>query len=141
MDGCGADERGAFRPRPAGRSGNAAEEVLDRCRDGRGLVVVGFWTVIVLAYSTRTEVRAGTFEWVPITWIDALKAAAAQVLTMHDHIGHTVTLDFDDDDAATGVDGQEGVVVGIEDGKFIVDVDGFQVKAAQHETTLVEEDR
>ncbi len=44
----------------------------------RWLVVVGFWTVIVLAYSTRTEVRAGTFEWVPITWIDALKAAAAQ---------------------------------------------------------------
>ena len=44
----------------------------------RWLIVVGFWTIIVLAYSTRTEVRSGTFVWVPITWIDALKAAAAQ---------------------------------------------------------------
>ena len=44
----------------------------------RWLVVVGFWTVIVLAYSTRTEVRSGTFVWVPLSWIDALKAAAAQ---------------------------------------------------------------
>jgi signal transduction histidine kinase len=43
----------------------------------RWLVVVGFWTVIVLAYSTRTEVRTGSFTWVPITWVDALKAAAA----------------------------------------------------------------
>jgi signal transduction histidine kinase len=44
----------------------------------RWLVVLGFWTVIVLAYSTRTEVRSGTFVWVPLSWVDALKAAAAQ---------------------------------------------------------------
>ena len=44
----------------------------------RWLLVVGFWAIIILAYSTRTEVRTGTYVWVPITWGDALKAAIAQ---------------------------------------------------------------
>ncbi len=49
-----------------------------RWRVPRSLVVFGFWTLIVLAYSTRTEVRSGPYVWVPIAWVDALKAAAAQ---------------------------------------------------------------
>ena len=49
-----------------------------RWRVPRWLLVVGFWTLIVLVYSTRTEVRSGPYVWVPITWFDALKAAAAQ---------------------------------------------------------------
>ncbi|HJZ73753.1 MAG TPA: histidine kinase [Vicinamibacterales bacterium] len=44
----------------------------------RWLLVVGFWTLIVLAYTTRGEVRTGSYEWVRISWLDAFKAAAAQ---------------------------------------------------------------
>ena len=44
----------------------------------RWLLVVGFWTLIVLAYSTRGEVRTGSYEWVRISWLDAFKAAVAQ---------------------------------------------------------------
>ena len=44
----------------------------------RWLLVLGFWTLIVLAYSTRGEIRQGPYEWVPIAWFDALKAAVAQ---------------------------------------------------------------
>jgi signal transduction histidine kinase len=49
-----------------------------RPRIPRWLLVVGFWTVIVLAYSTRTEVRSGTTVWVPVTWFESLKTAASQ---------------------------------------------------------------
>ena len=42
----------------------------------RWLVVVGFWTVIVLAYSTRTEVRAGTFPAVEHSY--AMKTPSAE---------------------------------------------------------------
>ena len=44
----------------------------------RWLFFVGFWTLIVLAYSTRAEVRVGPFHWVSLSWLDAFKAAAAQ---------------------------------------------------------------
>jgi Histidine kinase len=44
----------------------------------RWLLVFGFWTLIVLAYSTRGEVRLAPSEWVPISWLDAFKAAVAQ---------------------------------------------------------------
>jgi signal transduction histidine kinase len=44
----------------------------------RWLLVLGFWTLIVLAYSTRGEIRQGSYEWVPIAWFDAFKAAIAQ---------------------------------------------------------------
>ena len=44
----------------------------------RWLLVLGFWTLIVLAYSTRGEVRLGSYQWVPISWLDAFKAAVAQ---------------------------------------------------------------
>jgi hypothetical protein len=44
----------------------------------RWLLVLGFWTLIVLAYSTRGEIRQGPYEWIPITWYDAFKAAVAQ---------------------------------------------------------------
>src|SRR5882672_9369205 len=47
----------------------------------RWLLVFGFWTLIVLAYSTRGEVRVGTFYWLPISWLDAFKAAVAQWYT------------------------------------------------------------
>jgi two-component system LytT family sensor kinase len=45
------------------------------------LWVFGFWSLIVLAYSTRGEVRLGPFEWVPISRFDSFKAAAAQWYT------------------------------------------------------------
>ena len=45
------------------------------------LLVFGFWTLIVLAYSTRGEIRVGPYQWVTLAWIDALKAAAAQWYT------------------------------------------------------------
>jgi hypothetical protein len=44
----------------------------------RWLLVLGFWTLIVLAYSTRGEIRQGPYEWIPISWFDAFKAAVAQ---------------------------------------------------------------
>jgi len=44
----------------------------------RWLLVFGFWTLIVLAYSTRGEVRVGSYQWLPISWLDAFKAAVAQ---------------------------------------------------------------
>ena len=44
----------------------------------RWLLVGGFWTLIVLAYSTRGEVRVGPYQWVSLSWFDAFKAAAAQ---------------------------------------------------------------
>jgi two-component system, LytTR family, sensor kinase len=49
-----------------------------RPRLPRWLLVVGFWTLIVLAYSTRTEMRAGSYTWVRISWLDSAKLAAAQ---------------------------------------------------------------
>src|SRR5262249_60419142 len=42
----------------------------------RWLLVVGFWTLIVLAYTTRGEVRTGSYEGVRISWRHAVKAAA-----------------------------------------------------------------
>jgi signal transduction histidine kinase len=47
----------------------------------RWLVVCGFWTLIVLAYSTRGEVRLGPYEWVTISRFDAFKAAVTQWYT------------------------------------------------------------
>ena len=44
----------------------------------RWLLVAGFWTLIVLAYSTRTEMRAGSYTWVRIGWLDSFKLAATQ---------------------------------------------------------------
>ena len=44
----------------------------------RWLLVFGFWTLIVLAYSTRGEVRAATSAWVTISRIGAFKSAVAQ---------------------------------------------------------------
>ncbi|HKB09778.1 MAG TPA: histidine kinase [Vicinamibacterales bacterium] len=44
----------------------------------RWLLVFGFWTLIVLAYSARGEVRMATSLWVPISRLDAFKAAVAQ---------------------------------------------------------------
>jgi two-component system, LytTR family, sensor kinase len=44
----------------------------------RWFFVFGFWTLIVLAYSTRGEVRVGPYQWVSLSWLDAFKAAAAQ---------------------------------------------------------------
>jgi signal transduction histidine kinase len=44
----------------------------------RWLLVLGFWTLIALAYSTRTEIRSGPYNWVPLTWAESLKSAVAQ---------------------------------------------------------------
>jgi two-component system, LytTR family, sensor kinase len=47
----------------------------------RWVLVFGFWTLIVLAYSTRGEMRLGPSEWVPISWFDSFKVAVAQWYT------------------------------------------------------------
>jgi signal transduction histidine kinase len=47
----------------------------------RWLLVAAFWTVIVLAYSTRGELRFGPYEWVEISRLDAIKSAMAQWYT------------------------------------------------------------
>ena len=44
----------------------------------RWLLLVGFWTLIVLLYSTRQEQRLGMFDWERISWLDSLKASVAQ---------------------------------------------------------------
>ena len=49
-----------------------------RRRLPRWLLGFGFWTLIVLAYSTRQELRFGPYEWMPISWFEAFKAAVAQ---------------------------------------------------------------
>jgi two-component system LytT family sensor kinase len=54
-----------------------ATEVAPRRRLPRWLLVVGFWTLIVLVYSTR-PMRTGPIVWIPISWFDSLKIAAAQ---------------------------------------------------------------
>ena len=55
-----------------------ATTVTARTRVPRWLLAVGFWTLIVLAYSTRREVRLGPYEWMPLTWFEAFKSAVAQ---------------------------------------------------------------
>ena len=55
-----------------------AAAVTGKRRLPRWLLVVGFWTLIVLAYSTRTELRTGPYIWAPMTWLESLRAAAAQ---------------------------------------------------------------
>ena len=47
----------------------------------RWLLVCGFWTLIVIVYSTRGEIRVGPYQWVAISWLDSLKSAAAQWYT------------------------------------------------------------
>ena len=47
----------------------------------RWVLVFGFWTLIVLAYSTRGEMRFGPYEWVRISRLDSFKAAVAQWYT------------------------------------------------------------
>src|SRR5262245_7452104 len=44
----------------------------------RWLLVFGFWTLIVLAYSTRGEVRGLSGAWMTVSRVGALKAAVAQ---------------------------------------------------------------
>ncbi len=44
----------------------------------RGLPLLFLWCLLVLYFSTRTEVRGEPFVWIPITWIQALKISLAQ---------------------------------------------------------------
>ncbi len=44
----------------------------------RWALVLGFWALIVLLYSTRHEVRGGPYVWVPVSRLDAFKFALAQ---------------------------------------------------------------
>lgn len=48
-----------------------------RRRLPRWLLAVGFWTLVVLIYSTRM-MRVAPSEWIPISWFESLKIAAAQ---------------------------------------------------------------
>lgn len=54
------------------------DQAESRRRMPRWLMVVGFWTLIVLAYSTRAEMRSGSYVWIRIGWFDSLRIAAAQ---------------------------------------------------------------
>lgn len=55
-------------------------EAVPSRRAPRWLLAVGFWTLIVLIYSTRT-MRTGPSVWIPISWVESLKIAAAQWYT------------------------------------------------------------
>ena len=44
----------------------------------QALLPLGLWTLLVLFFSTRTEVRGEPFVWIPITWGQALKISLAQ---------------------------------------------------------------
>jgi two-component system, LytTR family, sensor kinase len=46
----------------------------------RWLLAVGFWTLVVLIYSTRM-MRIAPSDWIPISWFESLKIAAAQWYT------------------------------------------------------------
>ncbi len=39
---------------------------------------LALWSLLVLFFSTRTEVRGEPFVWIPITWFEALKISLAQ---------------------------------------------------------------
>ena len=58
------------------RRGHGAFLHVARCRGGSSSS--GSGPLIVLAYSTRGEVRVGPYQWVTLSWLDAFKAAAAQ---------------------------------------------------------------
>jgi signal transduction histidine kinase len=64
---------------PASRLGERAKAVSRPLP--RWLLVLGFWTLIVLAYSTRGEMRFGPLQWVAISRLDSFKAAVAQWYT------------------------------------------------------------
>jgi two-component system LytT family sensor kinase len=55
-------------------------EVAPRRRAPRWLLAVGFWTLVVLVYSTRM-MRVAPASWIPISWVESLKIAAAQWYT------------------------------------------------------------
>ncbi|HEY3384542.1 MAG TPA: histidine kinase [Vicinamibacterales bacterium] len=57
-----------------------ATGVVPRRRPPRWLLVAGFWTLVVLVYSTRM-MRVAPSAWVPISWFESLKIAAAQWYT------------------------------------------------------------
>jgi two-component system LytT family sensor kinase len=42
------------------------------------LVAVGVWALLVLIFSTRTEIRGEPFVWVSITWLQSLRMAFSQ---------------------------------------------------------------
>ena len=42
------------------------------------LLPLGLWSLLVLFFSTRTEVRGEPFVWIPITWGEALAISLAQ---------------------------------------------------------------
>jgi sensor histidine kinase YesM len=52
--------------------------VLKQLEWRRLLLPLGLWTLLVLFFSTRTEVRGEPFVWIPITWGQALKISVAQ---------------------------------------------------------------
>jgi two-component system, LytTR family, sensor kinase len=52
--------------------------VLRRVGWKRLLLPLGLWSLLVLYFSTRTEVRGEPFVWIPITWVQALEISLAQ---------------------------------------------------------------
>jgi signal transduction histidine kinase len=52
--------------------------VLDKTWRQRWLWAVGLWALLVLVFSTRTEVRGQPFVWVHLTWHQSLRIAFSQ---------------------------------------------------------------
>jgi signal transduction histidine kinase len=52
--------------------------VLRRFAWRQALFPLGLWALLVLFFSTRTEVRGAPFVWIPITWGQALEISLAQ---------------------------------------------------------------
>lgn len=63
---------------PAEQARSAGAKASAFSRLPRWLLAAAFWTLIVLAYSTRTEVRTGPTLWVPVTFVESLKTAMSQ---------------------------------------------------------------
>lgn len=47
----------------------------------RWLGALGLWALLVLVFSTRTEIRGEPFVWISLTWSDSLKIALSQWTT------------------------------------------------------------
>jgi signal transduction histidine kinase len=63
---------------PAATSEREGAPAASRRQIPTWLMAFGFWTLIVLVYSTRQQLRIGSYEWVRISWVEGLKASAAQ---------------------------------------------------------------
>lgn len=64
-----------------GEPGDAADAGRGPGWNRRWLGALGLWALLVLVFSTRTEVRGEPFVWVSLTWSESLRIAASQWTT------------------------------------------------------------